>query len=178
MNVLISGGSKNGKSYYAQKKAYNMAKAQGARLYYIATMIPCDEEDEARIKRHVEERRGWGFTTLEQGKQLAHILHDDKIDKNGVFLLDSVTALMSNEMFDSAGNMDCKAGERVRADLADFAENTGNTIFVSDNIYADAECYGEMTELYRRELAAADRVLAACCDEVIEISCGIGEKWK
>ena len=35
MHTLISGGCKNGKSYYAQR----VAKAAGAPLYYLATMI-------------------------------------------------------------------------------------------------------------------------------------------
>ena len=54
MSVFISGGCKNGKSFYAQR----IAKAGGAPLYYIATMIPHDEEDLARIRRHRDERAG------------------------------------------------------------------------------------------------------------------------
>ena len=45
MNIFISGGCKNGKSMYAQKLAKEMADARGRALYYIATMIPTDEED-------------------------------------------------------------------------------------------------------------------------------------
>ena len=62
MNVFISGGAKNGKSMFAQRAAKEMAEEKGARLYYVATMIPHDEEDEARIARHIREREGWGFT--------------------------------------------------------------------------------------------------------------------
>ena len=47
MNVFISGGCKNGKSYYAQRDAKRQAGAAGRPLYYIATMIPHDEEDHA-----------------------------------------------------------------------------------------------------------------------------------
>ena len=99
MNILVSGGSKNGKSLYAQKAAREMSEQLDVPLYYIATMIPRDGEDEARIKRHIEERRGWGFTTLEQGTEITGLLHRDDVEKSGVFLLDSVTALLSNEMF-------------------------------------------------------------------------------
>lgn len=38
MSTFISGGCKNGKSYYAQR----IVKAAGTPLYYIATMIPHD----------------------------------------------------------------------------------------------------------------------------------------
>ena len=198
MNVLISGGAKNGKSYYAQRIAKQMAEEQGVPLYYIATMIPHDEEDQARIRRHVSERAGWGFQTLEQGRDLMGLLDGAgrdrpeaapdpqaapepqaaSVDPRGVFLLDSVTALLSNEMFDDQGNYDPEAGRRVAADCAAFAEATGSTVFVSDYIYGDAEEYDTMTEDYRRALAAADRQLAKVCDRVVEVSAGQIEEWK
>lgn len=178
MNIFVSGGSKNGKSYYAQKAAREMSERLGRPLYYIATMIPRDEEDEARIKRHIEERRGWGFTTLEQGAKITRLLHRDDVEKNGVFLLDSVTALLSNEMFGEDGSVDEEAGARVASELGEFAAKTGNTVFVSDYIYGDAGDYDELTEHYRKSLAGADRALASCCDVVMEISFGTEERWK
>ena len=128
MNIFISGGCKNGKSYYAQRRAKEMAESLGVPLYYIATMIPHDDEDRARIKRHISERDGWGFETIEQGLSLTEILHNDKVDKNGVFLMDSVTALLDNEMFDDKGNIDEEAPERVKRDILEFAAGTGNTV--------------------------------------------------
>ena len=178
MNIFISGGCKNGKSYYAQRRAKDMAENAGAPLYYIATMIPHDEEDRIRIRRHLSERDGWGFETIEQGKALTEILHNNMVDKSGVFLLDSVTALLNNEMFDETGSMDETAPERVRKDVAEFARSTGNTVFVSDYIYGDAGRYSETVEAYRRGLALIDRTLAGICDEVTEIAYGAEERWK
>lgn len=178
MNIFISGGCKNGKSYYAQRRAKEMAESLSVPLYYVATMIPHDDEDRARIKRHISERDGWGFETVEQGLSLTEILHDDSIDKNGVFLMDSVTALLDNEMFDDEGNIDEAAPERVKRDVLEFAAGTGNTVFVSDYIYGDVDFYGETVEAYRKGLAAADRALAEVCDEVIEIAYGTEERWK
>lgn len=103
MNVFISGGCKNGKSMYAQNLAKDMAEQSGRPLYYVATMIPADDEDRQRIKRHLAERDGWGFETLEQGRDICGALDNreggDAVDPKGAFLLDSVTALLSNEMF-------------------------------------------------------------------------------
>lgn len=172
MNVFISGGCKNGKSFYAQRLARKQADESGRPLYYIATMIPHDSEDRARIRRHLAERDGWGFTTLECGKNLLSLLDDPQVDPSGAFLLDSVTALLSNEMFDERGDFDPDAAKRVREDLTEFAAKTGSTVFVSDYIYSDACAYSETVEAYRRGLAAADRALAAACDRVIEINGG------
>lgn len=170
MNVFISGGCKNGKSFFAQEEAKKQADALGAPLYYLATMIPTDHEDRARIRRHVREREGWGFITIEQGKDILNAL--DSADPAGVFLLDSVTALLSNEMFDHSGSVDLDAAQRVRCDLLAFAERTGNTVFVSDFIYSDALKYEELTEAYRKGLGLCDRELARACGQVIEVSYG------
>ena len=56
MIVFITGGAKNGKSSYAQDLAVKLA--QGGRHYYLATMVPCDEEDRARIRHHLADREG------------------------------------------------------------------------------------------------------------------------
>lgn len=178
MNVFISGGCKNGKSYFAQTIAKKLSVEKKKPLYYIATMIPRDDEDRARIKRHISERDGWGFETLEQGKDLTEILERPDIDKSGVFLMDSVTALLSNEMFDDEGNFVAEAAEKVRRDVAAFAVGTGNTVFVSDYIYSETKEFDEFTEYYRKNLAEADRALAKVCDEVYEVSAGTALRWK
>ena len=165
MSTFISGGAKNGKSFFAQR----IAKAAGAPLYYIATMIPHDGEDRARIARHRAERAGWGFETLEVGRDILSCL--DRADPKGSFLLDSVTALLSNEMFAPEG-IHLDAHIRLADDLTEFVRRAPNTVLVSDFIYSDAALYDELTEAYRRALAHIDRRLAQCCDNVLEIVCG------
>ena len=172
MNVFISGGCKNGKSHIAQTIARDAATAGGRPLYYIATMIPHDAEDHARIARHIRERDGWGFTTIEQPTNLCACLDDGRAQAGGVFLLDSVTALLSNEMFREDGSMDYTAPDRVTADLCEFARRTGSTVFVSDYIYSDAHRYDKSVEAYRKGLAQADRALAKLCERVLEVAYG------
>lgn len=174
MHTFISGGCKNGKSWYAQR----LAKAGGAPLYYVATMISTGAEDDQRIARHIQERDGWGFITLECGRDILSCL--EHADCNGSFLLDSVTALLANEMFSPEG-FDASAPERVADALEAFVRRTKSAVFVSDYIYGDAQIFDEWTENYRRGLAYIDRRLAACCENVLEVSaacviCHKGEK--
>ncbi len=180
MNIFISGGCKNGKSFYAQRAAKEMAEEKDLPLYYIATMIPRDSEDRARIARHIDERRGWGFITIEQPVNLPEICKREDVCLEGVFLLDSVTAIMENEMFprEVEVSFDSEAVSKVKRDMLDFARATGNTIFVSDGIYGDGGEYSQSTETYRRGLAEVDRALAEMCERVVEISYGYGEIWK
>lgn len=168
MTVFLSGGCKNGKSTLAEQIAVHLSSP--GRLYYLATMIPHDEEDRARIARHVESRAGLGFQTVECGLSLTAALQN--ADREGTYLLDSVTALLSNEMFRPDGTVDHDAPQRVARELTELAQGLKNIVFVSDYIYSDALRYGDLTEEYRRGLAYIDRRLAAVCDTVAEISFG------
>lgn len=179
MNVFVSGGCKNGKSYFAQRLAKEMAEEKNLPLYYVATMRPTDEEDEARIRRHIEDRDGWGFITIEQAEDICKALEQcESAQVQGVFLLDSVTALLSNEMFAADGSIHPEAGAKVAEDLKRFAELTGNTVFVSDYIYSESRLFDELTEKYRESLALCDRTLAAACEQVYEVTYGIAKSHK
>ena len=166
MTVFISGGVKNGKSFHAQNLAKELSG--GGPLYYLATMIPHDAEDDARIARHIEERDGMGFETLECPRDISHCLEQARPE--GVFLLDSTTALLANEMF-LPGGVNLDAAEKIARELRDFSEKVGGLVAVADTIYSDAADYDALTEAYRRGLAHIDRTLAACFDVVLEI-CG------
>ena len=165
MDILISGGCKNGKTAHALALAEKLSA--GKTKYYVASMIPYDSEDDERIQKHIAEREGRGFVTLEVGRDIAACLHDP----NGIYVIDSVTALLTNEMFRD-GAVDTKAEERCMSGLLAVAEKAAHAIFVTDDIFCDAERYDEITETYRRSLAALTRALAEKCDTVIEMCTG------
>lgn len=206
MNILISGGAKNGKSDIAERIVRRMMERLHKPLYYVATMMPADEEDRERIRVHRMNRAGAGFQTLEAGTRILRVLDLPKTDPGGIFLVDSTTSLMANEMFPAAGSgFDPGAAERVPEELAAFAARTGNTVFVSDQIYEDArlpeagravpetEAAGaagtagstsrdlplpDLTEVYRSALGKADCRLAAECETVLEVTAGRVKVWK
>lgn len=166
MLIFLSGGAKNGKSMLAQRLCRRLSG--GGPLYYLATMIPHDAEDEQRIARHVRDRAGWGFQTLEWGRALE--THLAELPAGATILLDSVTALLANEMFPGP-EPELTAPERVRQGLMALCDQAESVVFVSDFIYSDAGRYDPLTEAYRRGLAALDRALCAHCDAAAEL-CG------
>lgn len=171
MTFLISGGAKSGKSAFAQSLA--MRLSAHCRRYYAATLISTGAEDDERIRRHLADRDGLGFETLDCQRGVLSCLSSAESDS--VFLVDSVTSLLQNAIFppelDYVPQPDAAA--RCADELAEFARRVRHAIFVSDYIYSDAERYSESTELYRRALAALDRRLASVCDTVIEVSAGL-----
>lgn len=168
MTFFISGGAKNGKSTLAQ----NLAVALGEKRYYVATMISTGAEDDERIRRHIADRAGMGFETVECFRNVLDCLQT--ADPDGVFLVDSVTALMQNAMFPAQNGYrtDMAAASRCADELVQFARTVRHAVFVSDFIYCDAQAYGESTQAYRRALADIDRRLTALCDTVVEVTAG------
>ena len=168
MNYFLSGGAKNGKSSLAQR----IVCAQPGPHYYLATMIPHDDEDLLRIRRHIDDRAGLGFATVECGTDILSAL--GRMDPGGAVLLDSVTALLLNELYPdpTTWKLDADAPDRCQKGLETLCNQVQNIVLVSDYIYSDAAKYDEETEVYRRGLARLDRFLAGIADAVIEVSAG------
>lgn len=170
MTVFISGGAKCGKSGLAQELILKLA--DGGTHYYVATMIPSGAEDHERIRLHLLDRAGMGFETVECAKNVMETL--ETAEKDGAFLVDSVTSLMQNALFPAENNYepDLPGAKRCTDDLVEFARTVRHAVFVSDDIFRDAGRYDPGTEQYRKCLANADRQLARVCDTVIEVSAG------
>ncbi len=170
MKIFISGGAKNGKSTLAQD--LTIALSQNGPRYYLATMIPSGEEDLERIRRHVADRDGLGFETVECFRNVLSCLNH--VQKDGSFLVDSATALLQNAMFPQEENCEMNLDSALRCadDLVEFTNQVRNVVIVSDYIYSDADRYSDSTEAYRKCLATIDRRLAQVCDTVIEVVAG------
>lgn len=170
MTYFISGGAKCGKSTLAQN--LTVALSECGKRYYVATMISSGKEDDERIRRHIADRDGMGFETLECFKNILDCL--ESADTDGAFLVDSVTALLQNALFPAEKNyeLDPDAAKRCADELVTFAGKVKHVVFVSDYIYSDAQKYSETTERYRMCLADIDRRLAQVCDTVVEVSAG------
>lgn len=218
MKILISGGAKNGKSMYAQKIAKAMSVEYDVPIYYVATMEPVDEEDENRIKRHVQDRAGWGFTTIEEPQKLVNVfdtrdigfmteadnadnvyntddannsdnadnannldikcMGETPVNPQGVFLVDSLTALLGNNMFKKNGSMNLDCFDALWDDIYRFSMTAYNIVMVSDTIGCDGMNFDEVTEAYRMTLARLEREIASYYDRVAEVSVGQIIEWK
>ena len=184
MNILISGGCKNGKSSYAQNLAVKLAEktpeipenkvANPPSLIYFATMIPHDSEDDERIQKHREDRKNLGFSTVECGKSISEAAK--KLEPGSVVLFDSLTALVANEMFDGRTDFDSLETEeepilqKLQDELKILMAQVSSVIFVTDTIFNDGKIYDKTTELYRKILAKTEQFVAKNCDRVVEMT--------
>lgn len=164
MIYLIIGGAKSGKSMYAQNISKKLENHSG-NLYYVATMNPYDCEDLKRIENHLQEREGYGFKTIEVQKDIRSII--SKIEKNDTLLIDSVTSIVTNEMF--IGNyFNENVQNNIITSIKDISENVLNLVIVSDYIESDSIFYDSYTEAFRKELGSINIALAKVADIVIE----------
>lgn len=91
--ILVTGGSRSGKSLFAEE----LAKKIGCNIMYMATAIPFDDEMKDRIKKHKMHRpRSW--FTYEGYKNLFEIVEDMGDQYPGI-ILDCVTVMITNLMF-------------------------------------------------------------------------------
>ena len=92
MLILVTGGNGSGKSRFAE----DVAAGFGGKKYYAATMIPYGPEGEARKQKHIAQRTGLGFITIECPFSLGEV----PADENDLVLLEDVSNLLANSMFD------------------------------------------------------------------------------
>lgn len=169
MTVFITGGCKNGKSTFAIQTAMSL----GEKRFYVATMLPRDEEDRKRIQYHRQKRAGLGFQTVE-----SPCLKDLRVEREGVYLIDSVTALVQNWMFRGNGKTNPRAAEDAIGELERILEKTSNALFVSDYLYSNVELPAGLTAEFVENLGKVDRFLAEKCDKTVEICAGTRREWK
>lgn len=165
----------------AQRLIMTLAERDRSKMIYWAAMEPTDSEDRSRIEKHVEDRAGWGFETVECPRSVTNAL--SKLEGEVSVLFDSITALTANEMFGTASEgyldfPDAGAQSRVVCELDALSARAKHTVFVCDNVFCDGESFDEWTENYCRALAGACRKLAENCDVVCEVVCGVAKPYK
>src|SRR5699024_2265638 len=96
---FITGGARSGKSSFAEEYAASLAEKEERKLYYLATANLSDKEMMDRIKRHQNERKSSRFhwETVECPTNLVSKV--DSFSPHSVVLLDCLTILLSNELY-------------------------------------------------------------------------------
>lgn len=94
--ILVTGGCRSGKSEYGEK----LVEAMGERRLYVATGKVFDDEMAQRVEKH-KERRGELWITHEGYLDLEDL---DYAGFDGI-LLDSVTSMVTNLLFDFIGGL-------------------------------------------------------------------------
>ena len=176
MLTLVSGGSASGKSEFAESLA--TASACGKR-YYLATMIPYDEECRQRIARHRRMRAHKGFDTIEAPTGLLQVQFGPERAGERCALLECMSNLAANELFspgEKRSSDDC--AQAILAGVERLVQQCGQVIIVTNELFSDGVGYDEGTQSYLRLLGEINQAIAARADYVYEVVAGIAVCWK
>lgn len=165
--IFVVGAAKSNKSSVGELLAVNLHS--GGNLFYLATMNPYDKDDLKRIEAHIESRKEYKFITVEQKRDLGEIVN--KFNKEDTILLDSITSLLTNEMFLQSEIIE-NVSDKITEAITKYKKRVKNLIIVSDYIFSDGIKYDKYTEVFKRELGAINCNIAAISDVVIESSFG------
>ena len=170
MITFICGGSGSGKSEYAEQLI--LSGSCPDRRYYIATMIPYGEEGRKRVERHVKLREGKGFRTIECPTDLSGALDPIDCPESAAVLIECVSNLAANEMFENHLN-EKETAEKTIREVLSVCRKVQHGVIVSNNIFEDGNAYDEDMTAYLRALAQVNRKLAGQADEIYEVTAGI-----
>lgn len=153
-SILITGGTRSGKSELAE----SLTLAMAPRAIYIATAQAFDAEMADRIARH-QNRRGAEWTTLAEPRDLLGALHDS--DGGLPRLVDCLTLWLSNLML---ADMDWQAEVTALADL--IPQLTAPVVFVTNEVGSGIVPDNALARAYRDAAGLTNQRIAAACDEL------------
>ena len=162
--IVISGKNDSGKSLFAENL---IAKYKGKR-YYIATMIPKTADNCDRIEKHKNQRESLSFTTLE----LPYSLSEAIIEEDSAVLLEDVSNLLANNIFDKGVGCD-----KVLEDILNLTAKCSLVVAVTISHLVSSDYEGE-TAMYIDSLNKINEELRnrSCISVIMENGKAVYEK--
>ena len=162
MIVLVTGGTRSGKSRYAQQRA----KQLHTTPVYVATARVWDDDFKQRIVRHQQER-GPEWTNRETEKYISALPLGDK-----VVVIDCVTLWLTNFFVDHEQNIE-HALREFKQEINKLEVQQTTYIIITNEIvmglHADTEIGRKFVDLQ----GWANQYIASKADEVIFMVSGI-----
>lgn len=168
--TVVTGGSRSGKSVYAETYAVNLANAENVGLIYIATAEAFDAEMQARIDEH-QQRRGSEWVNVHAPLDLANALLST--DGRGVCLVDCLTIWLNNVMF-SEQNIDVATDSLLDA----ISQRQDPVVFVTNEVGSGIVPENALARRFRDEAGRLNQRVAAIADEVYVSISGIPLRLK
>lgn len=169
--VLITGGSRSGKSSYAQKLAEEM---DGPRAF-VATCPVIDDEMAERIEKHQKDRAAANWDTIEEPTDLAGALR--KARGYNVVLVDCLTLWVNNLMYEAERRGQVVTEDDVAKTCLEVLDAcsalTGTVLFVTNEVGMGIVPGDAVSRRYRDLVGRVNQVIAAAADAVTFVACGI-----
>jgi len=168
--IFVSGGSRSGKSRYAEMRATTLP---GQRTY-IATCPVVDDEMEQRIACHRQERAGQDWITIEEPVELVQALRN--CYESSVVLVDCLTLWINNLLYHAQCQQQTVSEDEIASlcrQVAEVSRQGGRTvIFVTNELGMGLVPADKTSRLYRDLVGRCNQTLATLSDEVVFLVSG------
>ena len=168
---LVTGGSRSGKSAYAQR----LAEALPGPRAYLATCPVIDEEIAERVKRHREARDASAWETIEEPIDLAGAI--DRAAAYRVLLVDCLTLWINNLLYkaEQQGEVFTEEATAVRCHdlIAACRAYPGTVIFVTNELGMGIVPENEVARRFRDCAGRMNQLIAAAAEEVTLVVSGM-----
>lgn len=171
--ILITGGSRSGKSQYALEKAESLTK----KRLFLATCPTVDDELNDRVQLHKNERKGRGWVSVEEQLDIAGVLkgahHYETV------LVDCLTLWINNLIFSSNHSLTKEwLEEKIKEWHSEALLYPGTLILVTGEVGLGIVPENALSRLYRDLVGWCNQLVAQRADEVYLVSCGLPLKLK
>jgi adenosylcobinamide kinase/adenosylcobinamide-phosphate guanylyltransferase len=154
---LILGPNNSGKSLLAEKL---VVETKNLYRIYLATMIPQTQENNQRIQKHILQREGKGFNTIEEPWNI----HTLDFPKDSVVLLEDASNLLANGIFMHHSNV-----EECYQRIITLANACQKLIIVNIDGLTEGN-YDEETNNYIFQLNQLNQMLESIAANCIKLS--------
>lgn len=181
--IMVTGGSRSGKSVIAEQKAKEYGKRS---VLYLATAIPIDDDMKERIRIH-QERRDPEWGTYEGYRDLGEVV---KSTEKNTILLDCVTVMITNILFEeedrdfdkiSASEVEKLENEVIKelSNLVKAIRDEDKTlVIVSNEVGMSLVPSYRLGRIFSDISGKANQVLASLSDEVYVAISGLPLRLK
>ena len=179
--ILVLGGTKTGKTTFAENRAKKLSSKNNLPVHYVATARAIDGEMENRIKKHRENRPSH-WITIEEPLLVSDVLKVLK-DKDTVIILDCLTLLMTNIIFEKG-----ESCSREEAEVCVFSEidkivsamknNPQEFIIISNQVENGLVSEHAWARMFQDIAGMVHQKLAAASEHVYMMNAGLAQKLK
>ena len=167
MIVYIYGGVSSGKSEYAEE----LISGEFNKKIYLATMENAGEHAGKRVEKHLLQRAGKGFFTVEEPREIK----DLNIDEDDNILLEDLTNLLSNNLFNEAGlkNNFKEITEKIFSDIITLKSRCNSVFIVGNDIFSTERNQSRELDIFIDCLYSLHKQIIEAADRVIEVVYGL-----
>jgi len=179
--VLVLGGTKTGKTTFAENRARTLSEEKNIPVHYIATAQAIDQEMVHRIRKH-QEKRPSHWITIEESYRVSEVINSLS-GEDTVLILDCLTLLMTNLMFEKGDNCTREEAESVvftEVDniIRESSKIKNELIIISNQVENGLVSEHEWARMFQDITGMTHQRLAAAADRVFMMNAGLAQKLK